>query len=376
MRVKANFENLVGIESEAMAAKGGRAALWGGGMMMGRRAKLDLTGIPFEQVLSLRPEIMDGAAWNMLEIILSSSDPRHFVTSLRSKKVPRHLASILVKARHFGGRARTIPPFFVTTIHTELRCRRFAVARPPSPVMDYAWCFGRGDWAQTQSDPTVTGGFFDENINHLQWNSSTCNTPTPLVPDSTPFMFGLEMGFNGTPKNCRRKSSTTQAPSNTSTSASDVTVADETIPASTIGTSERTTSPSRKRSGSTALESDAPPKRLRLGPLKGWGIERDGVNMSAVEYPQKHWSEFRDEYPECCPPFYETLTINRYLIALLLSSDTYSRFRLNKEVRASHWALPEVAACQIDTDELRHCVSWIRRPEDRGRPWHGALSQL
>ncbi|KAJ7842913.1 hypothetical protein B0H13DRAFT_1909595 [Mycena leptocephala] len=83
---------------------------------------------------------------------------------------------------------------------------------------------------------------------------------------------------NGTTKDCRRKSSTTQA--------------------SIIGTSERATSPSRKRSGSTSLESDAPPKRLKLGPLKGWGIERDGVNMSAVEYAQKHWSEFRDECPE------------------------------------------------------------------------------
>jgi hypothetical protein len=49
------------------------------------------------------------------------------------------------------------------------------------------------------------------------------------------------------------------------------------------------------------LESDVPPKRLRLGPLKGWGIERDGVNMSAVEYAQKHWSEVRDEYPEMLP---------------------------------------------------------------------------
>ncbi|KAJ7852435.1 hypothetical protein B0H13DRAFT_1904603 [Mycena leptocephala] len=39
-------------------------------------------------------------------------------------------------------------------------------------------------------------------------------------------------------------------------------------------------SPSRKCSGSTSLESDAPPKRLKLGPLKGWGIERDGVNMT------------------------------------------------------------------------------------------------
>jgi hypothetical protein len=46
------------------------------------------------------------------------------------------------------------------------------------------------------------------------------------------------------------------------------------------------------------LQSDAPPKRLKLGPLKGWGVERDGVNMSAIEYAQKHWNEFQEEYPE------------------------------------------------------------------------------
>jgi hypothetical protein len=27
-------------------------------------------------------------------------------------------------------------------------------------------------------------------------------------------------------------------------------------------------------------------------------MERDGVHMTAVEYAQKHWSEFRDEYPK------------------------------------------------------------------------------
>ncbi|KAJ7921300.1 hypothetical protein B0H13DRAFT_1866901 [Mycena leptocephala] len=131
---------------------------------------------------------------------------------------------------------------------------------------------------------------------NMQGNSSG-RVPAPRVR-KTP---ATKSKANGTPKDCRRKSSTTQASSNTSTSANDVTVADETIPASTIGTSERATSPSRKRSGSTSLESDAPPKRLRLGPLKGWGIEREGVNMSAVEYAQKHWSEFRDEYPEMLP---------------------------------------------------------------------------
>ncbi|KAJ7864702.1 hypothetical protein B0H13DRAFT_2270499 [Mycena leptocephala] len=42
----------------------------------------------------------------------------------------------------------------------------------------------------------------------------------------------------------------------------------------------------QKRSGSTSSEMDAPPKRLNLGPLKGWGIEKDGISMSVVEYAQ------------------------------------------------------------------------------------------
>ncbi|KAJ6613831.1 hypothetical protein B0H10DRAFT_1951223 [Mycena sp. CBHHK59/15] len=87
-------------------------------------------------------------------------------------------------------------------------------------------------------------------------------------------------------------------PLNASTSVDNGIVPDETIPASTLATSEHPTRPDRNCSCSTFLESDAPPKRLKLGPLKGWGVERDGVNMSAVEYTQKHWSEFQDEYPE------------------------------------------------------------------------------
>ncbi|KAJ6606945.1 hypothetical protein B0H10DRAFT_2439850 [Mycena sp. CBHHK59/15] len=60
---------------------------------------------------------------------------------------------------------------------------------------DNVWCSGSDDWMQTQSDPTDTGSFFDENTNQLQWNRSTCNTPAPLLPDTTPITFGLEMGL-------------------------------------------------------------------------------------------------------------------------------------------------------------------------------------
>ncbi|KAF8202784.1 hypothetical protein K438DRAFT_1758095 [Mycena galopus ATCC 62051] len=40
-----------------------------------------------------------------------------------------------------------------------------------------------------------------------------------------------------------------------------------------------------------------PRKRLKLGPLKGWGVQRDGVSMRATDYAQKYWDEFKEKYP-------------------------------------------------------------------------------
>ncbi|KAK7014829.1 hypothetical protein R3P38DRAFT_2997787 [Favolaschia claudopus] len=54
---------------------------------------------------------------------------------------------------------------------------------------------------------------------------------------------------------------------------------------------------SRKRKNSVAV-ADVPPKRLKLGPLKNWGVVRNGEPMSAITFAQNHWSEFVDEYPE------------------------------------------------------------------------------
>ncbi|KAJ7814981.1 hypothetical protein B0H14DRAFT_3476619 [Mycena olivaceomarginata] len=76
-----------------------------------------------------------------------------------------------------------------------------------------------------------------------------------------------------------------------STSVDDGTVPDEMISVSALNT-EEASRPKRKRSGSASLQSDEPPKRLKLGPLKGWGVKRNGVIMSALEYAQNHWSEF------------------------------------------------------------------------------------
>ncbi|KAJ7830115.1 hypothetical protein B0H13DRAFT_1916128 [Mycena leptocephala] len=46
-----------------------------------------------------------------------------------------------------------------------------------------------------------------------------------------------------------------------------------------------------------------------------------------------------------------------------ICSECLDRFRVNMTL----------GACQIDTDELGHCVSWMQRPEDRGQPWRGDL---
>ncbi|KAJ6559387.1 hypothetical protein DFH09DRAFT_1483903 [Mycena vulgaris] len=94
-----------------------------------------------------------------------------------------------------------------------------------------------------------------------------------------------------------REGSTAPVHTNASGSVASVTGGDETIAASTL-TPENAKGPARKRASSTSLESDAPPKRLKLALLRGWGVERDGANISATEYAQKHWSELQDEYPE------------------------------------------------------------------------------
>jgi hypothetical protein len=48
----------------------------------------------------------------------------------------------------------------------------------------------------------------------------------------------------------------------------------------------------------TATPAQPPRKRLKLGSLKGWGVQRDGVAMSAADYAKNHWDEFKEEYPE------------------------------------------------------------------------------
>ncbi|KAJ7820592.1 hypothetical protein B0H14DRAFT_2599886 [Mycena olivaceomarginata] len=89
------------------------------------------------------------------------------------------------------------------------------------------------------------------------------------------------------PKGSRCKSSTTQGlffPLNGSTSVDDGTVSDETIQVSTLNTEHVT------RSGSTSFESDVPSKRLKLGPLEGWG--------GREEWRQHECDKIRSEAPE------------------------------------------------------------------------------
>ncbi|KAJ7865921.1 hypothetical protein B0H14DRAFT_3442728 [Mycena olivaceomarginata] len=56
--------------------------------------------------------------------------------------------------------------------------------------------------------------------------------------------------------------------------------------------------PSTVSESPTEIQAHPPRKRLKLGPLKGWGVQRDGVSLSAADYAQKYWDEFKEEYPE------------------------------------------------------------------------------
>ncbi|KAJ6449078.1 hypothetical protein C8R45DRAFT_1224512 [Mycena sanguinolenta] len=59
-----------------------------------------------------------------------------------------------------------------------------------------------------------------------------------------------------------------------------------------------TAGPSTVSESQTTTSAQPPQKRLKLGPLKGWGVQRDGVAMSATDYAKNHWDEFQEEYPE------------------------------------------------------------------------------
>jgi hypothetical protein len=56
--------------------------------------------------------------------------------------------------------------------------------------------------------------------------------------------------------------------------------------------------PSTVSESQTEKPADTPRKRLKLDPLKGCGIQCDGVAMSAVNYAQNYWDEFEEEYLE------------------------------------------------------------------------------
>ncbi|KAJ7315707.1 hypothetical protein DFH08DRAFT_820279 [Mycena albidolilacea] len=48
----------------------------------------------------------------------------------------------------------------------------------------------------------------------------------------------------------------------------------------------------------TPISAQPPQKRLNLGPLKGWGVQHDGVSLSTVVYAQNYQDKFNKEYAE------------------------------------------------------------------------------
>ncbi|KAJ6456877.1 hypothetical protein C8R45DRAFT_1081994 [Mycena sanguinolenta] len=56
--------------------------------------------------------------------------------------------------------------------------------------------------------------------------------------------------------------------------------------------------PSTVSESRTSTSAQPPWKRLKLGPLKGCGVQRDGIAISAANYVKKYWDEFKEEYPD------------------------------------------------------------------------------
>ncbi|KAJ7319444.1 hypothetical protein DFH08DRAFT_819375 [Mycena albidolilacea] len=69
-----------------------------------------------------------------------------------------------------------------------------------------------------------------------------------------------------------------------------------------LGRSSESTNPSQTAAfvedDTSATLAQPPRKRLKLDPLKGWGVQRDGIAISAADYAKNYWDEFKEDYPE------------------------------------------------------------------------------
>ncbi|KAJ7271783.1 hypothetical protein C8J57DRAFT_1319647 [Mycena rebaudengoi] len=164
--------------------------------------------------------------------------------------------------------------------------------------LDDTWCSGSDDWLQTRSEQVENSLSFSPSDSdvflmriRITGTDEEVQAAEQAVADAQARLKQIraESKSNSSGRvrapHSRKRQPTKSIPLNASSPAGNRTVENELMPASTSTTSEPPTRPVRKH---------VPPKRLKLGPLKGWGVERDGVSMSVVEYAQKHWSEFRE----------------------------------------------------------------------------------
>ncbi|KAJ7790940.1 hypothetical protein B0H14DRAFT_2625531 [Mycena olivaceomarginata] len=170
----------------------------------------------------------------------SNSDPRHFVTSLRSKKVRHHLGSILVKARHFCGRRQSLsllPPSMLSSVSGDSQRR----ARPlwttthsrtthaMQVAMHVVHATEKVKAARAAEDDLQAAkkAFADAQAHlELKRAESKGNSSGRVRAPPSPEESGDQIG-TVSPTHTDAHGTT---PSNTSTSASDVTVAEETMP--------------------------------------------------------------------------------------------------------------------------------------------------
>ncbi|KAJ7347563.1 hypothetical protein DFH08DRAFT_809296 [Mycena albidolilacea] len=66
----------------------------------------------------------------------------------------------------------------------------------------------------------------------------------------------------------------------------------------------------------TPISAQPPQKRA---PLKGWGVQHDGVSLSTVDYTQNYQDKFNEEYPEYAKAVLPT-DLDEYIIVDILGT--------------------------------------------------------
>ncbi|KAJ7889307.1 hypothetical protein B0H14DRAFT_2561806 [Mycena olivaceomarginata] len=94
--------------------------------------------------------------------------------------------------------------------------------------------------------------------------------------------------------------------------------------------------PSTVIESQTPISAQPPQKQLNLGPLKGWGVQHDGVSLSTVYYAQNHRDKFNEEYPEYAKAVLPADSDEYITVEILGTFQTYRTFPVTRLSVTTH----------------------------------------